>query len=319
MIVFSQELWAGDANPVFGATMSLNRFRFLLSHLRFDDITVREEARKHDKFCAAREVFELFNDACTAALQCGESICVDEGLYPTRGRGFAGRQYLKDKPHKYGMLYRMLNDSVHAYTYRAHIYAGRPAEEPTENYIQGVEETVTSLLRRYGEVHELQGRNITFDRFYTSIDLADTLLDEFQMTCTGTLAVNRKGLPAEFKSLVGREEGDYLVLFEKGGKKSLHSWICNTKSGKKNVMILTTTVPILGKSRDDGKGKPAIICRYDKEMGGTDRVDALMQAKSVKWKSQRWPTTNWAYILDTARVNCRTIALLQQVAKTLFI
>jgi hypothetical protein len=176
-----------------------------------------------------------------------------------------------------------------------------------------VEETVTSLLRRYGEVHELRGRNITFDRFYTSIDLADTLLDEFHMTCTGTLASNRKGLPAEFKTLEGREEGDYMVLFEKEGKKSLHSWVCNTKSGKKNVMLLTTTVPILGKTRDDGKGKPAIISRYDKEMGGTDRVDALMQHKSVKWKSLRWPTTNWAYMLDTARVNCRTVALLQQV------
>jgi hypothetical protein len=122
---------------VFGATMSCNRFQFLLSHLRFDDITIRTEAREHDKFCAARVVLELFNDACTAALQCGESICVDECLYPTRGRGFAGRQYLKDKPRKYGMLYRSLNDSKHAYTYRTHIYAGRPAGTPTENYIQG--------------------------------------------------------------------------------------------------------------------------------------------------------------------------------------
>jgi hypothetical protein len=28
----------------------------------------------------------------------------------------------------------------------------------------GVEETVVSVLRRYGSFHELKGRNITFDR-----------------------------------------------------------------------------------------------------------------------------------------------------------
>jgi hypothetical protein len=33
--------------------------------------------------------------------------------------------------------------------------------------------------------------------------------------------------------------------------------------GAKNVMLLTTTVPILGKTRDDDKNKPAIYKRYD--------------------------------------------------------
>jgi hypothetical protein len=57
----SQELWAGDANPVYGATMSCNRFRHLLSHLRLDNRAERDRARLHDKFAAAREIFELFN------------------------------------------------------------------------------------------------------------------------------------------------------------------------------------------------------------------------------------------------------------------
>jgi hypothetical protein len=52
------------------------------------------------------------------------------------------------------------------------------------------------------------------------------------MTYTGTLSANRKGLPAAFKTLDAREEGDYIALFEEGGEKSIHSWACNTKSGK---------------------------------------------------------------------------------------
>jgi hypothetical protein len=31
-----------------------------------------------------REVFELFNDACSRALQCGPEICIDETLYKNR-------------------------------------------------------------------------------------------------------------------------------------------------------------------------------------------------------------------------------------------
>jgi hypothetical protein len=69
--------------------------------------------------------------------------------------------------------------------------------------------------------------------YYSSLDLADRLLEEFSMTCVGTLQANRKGLPESFKSTKDRPEGDYQVLYEVDGKKSIHSWITNTKSGKK--------------------------------------------------------------------------------------
>jgi len=42
--------------------MSIRRFKFLLSKLRLDNIAVREENKKSDKFTAAREVFNLFNE-----------------------------------------------------------------------------------------------------------------------------------------------------------------------------------------------------------------------------------------------------------------
>jgi hypothetical protein len=295
--------------------MSLKRFQFLLSHLRLDDIKVREQGKLHDKFQPAREVFELFNEACTEALQCSDQLCCDEDLYRNFGRGFGFKQYNKSKPAKYGILYRSLNDSKLPYTYRSIVYAGCPVDEPTENYMVGIEETVCELLRRYGAKNELKGRNLTTDRFYTSVDLAETLLKEFDMTCLGTLTAGRKGLPAEFKSVVGRQEGDYMVLFEEKGKMSLHSWVVDTKSGgKKNIMLLTTTNPILGKTMDDGKDRPALISFYNYAMLGTDRMDQLAQHYSVRVKSSRWPMSVLSYILDTCRVNARTIGFLQEVS-----
>jgi hypothetical protein len=62
--------------------------------------------------------------------------------------------------------------------------------------------------------------------------LVETLREKFQMAYTGTLKPNRKGLPGDFKSLKGREDGDYFVLYDVTGKMSIHSWLNKKKSGE---------------------------------------------------------------------------------------
>jgi len=52
------------------------------------------------------------------------------------------------------------------------------------------------------------------------------------MTYIGTMRENRKGLPKDFVNKEGRPEHDYVVLYDVTGKKSIHSWITNTKSGE---------------------------------------------------------------------------------------
>jgi hypothetical protein len=79
--------------------------------------------------------------------------------------------------------------------------------------------------------------SLIFSSYYSSLDLADKLLEDFSMTCVGTLQTNRKGLPDSFKNTKDRPEGDYQILHEVDGKKSIHSWITNTKSGKQGKEI----------------------------------------------------------------------------------
>ncbi len=69
-------------------TAPMTRFNFLMAHLRFDNAGVRDEANREDKFAPAREILNLFNQACARAMQCGANLTVDEILYPNRGRGF---------------------------------------------------------------------------------------------------------------------------------------------------------------------------------------------------------------------------------------
>jgi len=39
-------LWSGNYGEIFQATMSMNRFSYLLGMLRLDDIALREEAKR---------------------------------------------------------------------------------------------------------------------------------------------------------------------------------------------------------------------------------------------------------------------------------
>ena len=48
-LISVRELWSGNYSPVFNAAMSINRFSYLLSMLRLDDITVRDESRRYLK------------------------------------------------------------------------------------------------------------------------------------------------------------------------------------------------------------------------------------------------------------------------------
>ena len=69
----------------------------------------------------------------------------------------------------------------------------------------------------------------------------------------------------------------------------------STGKKKKNVMILTTTVPILGRTKDDGKRKPTIYKRYDYEKCGVDVMDQHFAQKTVRMKSNRWTTNPCKY------------------------
>ena len=56
----------------------------------------------------------------------------------------------------------------------------------------------------------------------------------------------------------------------------LASYTIKIKSkGNKNVVLLSISRPLHGKTIDDGKEKPQIIKCYDFTKGGTDIVDQL--------------------------------------------
>ena len=135
----------------------------------------------------------------------------------------------------------------------------------------------------------LAGRNISMDRLYNSIPIANWLREN-SITMIGTLKHNRIGLPAELKDAKERDEHSTTLHYEESKKDiALCSYSVKSKSGgKKNVLMMTTTRPLLGKTKDDGKNKPALYKLYDFTKGGTDIVDQKIGSYTCKAKSSKW-------------------------------
>ena len=58
-----------SAHDIFGATMSVNQFKFIFRFCTFDDKTTRQDKWKNDKFVCMWEIFEAMNSR-NASMRC---------------------------------------------------------------------------------------------------------------------------------------------------------------------------------------------------------------------------------------------------------
>ena len=107
-----------------------------------------------------------------------QAIAVDESVISFKGRvGF--RQYLKGKPHPWGIKAFVLSDSTNGYLYNVCIYYGKNTElvRPDLPHTVRVVLTMTEGL-------EQKGYDLYIDRFYSSPLLAEELTAQ-GITITG--------------------------------------------------------------------------------------------------------------------------------------
>ena len=260
-------------HPIFGAVMSAKRFSFMHANISFDDLNTRHDRWVHDRFTAARDIFESFNINCSGVVQPDDFLTVDETLYGCRTQiGF--RQYNRSKPVRYGLLYKSINAVRYPFTFRTVVYSGKPTEGSGPFYMTGTVASVKSLINQLKSGMDLRGRIISLDRLYTSVELFEWLLSE-GIYALGTIDAGRKGIPPEIKNISGKQDKSNEVYWEKkDGKLCLNSFITHTQSkGPKSVLLLGTLSPLLAITKDDSRKKPAIYKLYDFTKEGTDIID----------------------------------------------
>ncbi len=291
-------------HPIFGATMSRDRFCFLMSKLGFDNQSTRPECYHVDRFAAFCEIFEDVNQNCSKVLVPDEYLALDETSQNRSGL----KVYNKNKPARYGLLFKSINAVRYPFTFTMMPYAGKPPAADGPYYEATVLESVQYLVKKLQRAVDIKGRNLTADRYYTSIDLCEWLLKQ-NMTMVGTMQAKRRGIPQEIKTVQNKDEHSYKVYWEQNNPNLvLNSYVVKTKStGMRNVLVLCSIPPLLGTTKDDGKSKPGIYKFYDFSKGEADVVDQRMATLTTKSKSRNWAKNAFAYTLDVARINSQTI------------
>ena len=182
-------------------------------------------------------------------LATGDYLSLDETLYPMRTQ-ISFKQFKPSKPAKYGLLFKPANAARYPYTFISSPYSGTPTEEKGQYYLQSTEAIIHYLIEALSTNSNLAGHNISFDRLYTSLLLAKWLLEK-QITCIGTIQLNRKGIPDELKETKNRELLSSEIYWDENSPLSISSYVAKASKGEKNVTLLSTTPPILGITKDD--------------------------------------------------------------------
>ena len=117
---------------------------------------------------------------------------------------------------------------------------------------------------------------------------------------------DRKGIPNELKAMTDRDEKLMLSVHHQDKEMMLVSYINKNKSGKKNIIALTTMHNKV-KVMNDQQCKPYVLVMYDHTKGRVDVVDLISTRHSTRIKSKRWPLNAFAFILDTVQTNANTV------------
>ena len=108
---------------------------------------------------------------------------------------------------------------------------------------------------------DVTGRNVSMDRYFTSVTIAH-YLKEKKMTLVGTMRANRTGIPKELVDMQNRDNKDIKFVYAKEDDMMLTSYVVKKKSGNRNILLLSTMHDDVKCGRDERK-KPNTICFYD--------------------------------------------------------
>lgn len=222
-------------------------------------------------------------------------IAVDEAVIEFQGRCIL-KQYLRDKPHPWGLKAWCLCESDTGYLLNCNIYLGKK-EERDKDLLLG-EQVVMGLCRPYfGLFH-----HVYFDNFFSSIRLMQMLLDNKTYAC-GTMRSDRKFFPPDLKQKLKLQQGEFVR--RQSGQITVNIW-----KDKKDVRIVSTNCSDeIGKvQRRVGKEKKEITCplaveKYNAHMNGVDLFDQKRLYYDISQHRKKWWKYIFIFVIQCALIN----------------
>ncbi|XP_019905285.3 activating transcription factor 7-interacting protein 1 isoform X1 [Esox lucius] len=277
----------------FRETLTRNRFREIMQHLRFDDRETRGQRLETDKFAAVSDTWNGFVKNCIACYKPGKNLTFVEQLFPTKAR-CRFSQYMSNRHDKFGIKFFLAVDVDTKYILNGCPYLGKD-----ETRIAGEELSETVALRLM-EPFTGNGRIVTTEDFFTSLSLADKLMAK-KTSLLGTMNKQRRELPPCVQS--GTPSELYSTTVMESGKATLTVYRCKKK---RSVCVLSTVHPTVAISSGPKK-KPETVTDYSHSKVCVDSLDQMAKLYSVKGGTRRWPVAVFYNLLDLAAINAHVL------------
>ncbi|XP_059168114.1 piggyBac transposable element-derived protein 4-like [Physella acuta] len=294
--------------------MTKKRFTQIMSFLKVSNF---ETENPDDKLSKVRFLYEYIHRKCQALYQPNQHLSIDERMVRNKGR-YTFRQYIRDKPTKWGMKLWVLAESITGYTYDFEVYLGKQDKTPQTSTFGLAYDVVMRLSKSVMN----QGYLLFFDNFYTSVKLLKDLFKCGIGAC-GTILKNRKGFPIALKDVKS---------FEKVSKRGDMRWFREREivtvqwRDNKTVSVMSNFMTANGSAKVNRRTKvggiftqlsvdqPHIIQEYNSHMGGVDKSDQLINKYNVLRKTKTFWKTLFFHFIDISRVN--SYILFQEWRKT---
>ena len=278
---WSSSRWLGV--PEVANIMTKNRYEEILRFMCLNTPPVSEE-EKADKLHKVRPLVDLTSENFASSKPAGEAISIDEAMIKHNGY-LKFKQYMKNKPTKWGMKVFMANDAQTGYCFKYRIYTGKGSIPDPTNSGQS-HAIVTALLADYIGGH----RKVYMDNWFSSVGLAEYLYSQQTYLC-GTARKNR--LPPICSEPIGVNQVKY--------------YLCDSKDllvthwhDKRDVYIMSTCCNTGSHELQCWRNKeraviqrPDAVKEYNEHMGGTDKFDQMRAYYNVGRTGRKW----WRYIL----------------------
>lgn len=282
------ELWEknGLGVDVFRLAMNLNRLKFLLRCMRFNNsIDQRPSKEKTDNLAAVRNLFELFIANCQSNFKVGSDMTIYEHIVEYKGNCPSFKSTNPESP-RYGMKIYTLVDTCFHFILNMKVFVqngtnrSKDQLNSTESYVQHL-------------TNGLQCNLLLMDNL-ASFSLISNLLAN-NITAIGKLNGSELEIPRDFPNIFSENQTQFFYGCQNNFILSSH-----VDDNKKNMVILSTVHDI---KTDNNRNKKLANQCYINAAYATEQLREMISENSISRRTRRFSLRIWFHLLDVAIFN----------------